>query len=60
MRSNSSQCVKTDQTFATFSDLLRAGFLPRACHRSVTHYSRAGMQTDEKPWLRSGDAPFHK
>ena len=57
--SNSSQCVKTVRPFATFSDLLRAGFVRRACPRNVAHCGRAGMQTDEKPWLRSGDAPFH-
>jgi len=57
--SNSSQCVKTDRPVATFADLLRAGFVRRACPRSVAHCGRAGMETDEKTWLRSGDAPFH-
>jgi len=51
VRSNSSQCVKTDRPFPTFSDLLRTGAVPRPCAPPKDGRKEGGRGRDTRQWV---------
>jgi len=52
VRSNSSQCVKTDRPCTIFSDLLRVGTVLRHCAPPKDGRKEGGRRRDTRQWVK--------